>query len=118
MRNSFMMWIARPRLPIIRDRLGAITFYEGLGTVAQKADRMAALAGAVARQTGAQMPILPAARPVSLRLIWSPAWSVNSLNFRALWAVIMQQLAVRQPEVADAMTEHYRPQGPSDAIPV
>ena len=101
-----------------QDRLGAITFYEGLGTVAQKADRMAALAGAVARQTGSADADL--ARR-SARLAKADLVTGMVGEFPELQGIMGGYYAAaggEGPEVAAAITEHYRPQGPSDAIPV
>ena len=100
-----------------QDRLGAITFYEGLGTVAQKADRMAALAGAVARQTVAADTDLArrSARLAKVDLVTGMVGEFPELQ--GIMGGYYAAAGGEKPEVAAAITEHYRPQGPSDAIP-
>ena len=98
-------------------RLAAITFYEGLGTVAQKAERMAALAGAMARHMDTADPDL-ARRAAYL----AKADLVTDMvgEFPELQGIMGGYYAASSGEhddVAAAIAEHYRPQGPSDAIP-
>ena len=78
------------------EKLSAITFYEGLGSVADKAERMAALAGVIANRLDAADRIQPVELQRWLRRIWLQKWWANFPSYKALWAVIMLLLRVRQ----------------------
>ena len=100
-----------------KDKLAAITFYEGLGTLAAKAERLAALAAAIARQTaGAE------AETARRAALLAKADLVTGMvgEFPELQGIMGGYYAAaggEGPEVAAAITDHYRPQGPSDAMP-
>ena len=100
-----------------QDKLGAITFYDGLGTVADKAERLAALAAAVARQTGSadDKTARRAARLAKADLVTGMVGEFPELQ--GIMGGYYAAAGGEGPEVAAAITEHYRPQGPSDAIP-
>ena len=100
-----------------KDKLAAITFYEGLGTLAAKAERLAALAAAIARQTaGAD------AETARRAALLAKADLVTGMvgEFPELQGIMGGYYAAaggEGPEVAAAISDHYRPQGPSDAMP-
>ena len=99
------------------DRLSAVTFYDGLGTVAQKAERMAALAGVMAgRLDGADPDVARrAARLAKADLVTGMVGEFPELQ--GIMGGYYAAAAGEGADVADAITDHYRPQGPSDAIP-
>ena len=95
------------------DRLGEITFFEGLGSMQQKAERLADLAAFIDDQhsdTSRRAGHLAKADLVSQTVG----------EFPEVQGVIGGYLARHGGEdkaVAEAIAEHYRPEGPGDAIP-
>ena len=99
------------------DKLAAITFYEGLGTVAQKAERMAALAGAMANRLQACDGDI-ARRAALLAKADLVADMVGEFpELQGIMGGYYAAASDEPSEVAAAIAEHYRPQGPSDDIP-
>lgn len=96
-------------------RLSGITFFEGLGTVGDKAERISKLAGAIATMIGADQEIAKTAG----RLAKADLVSETVGEFPELQGIIGGYLARRDhgDDIAEAITEHYRPEGPSDAVP-
>ena len=97
--------------------LGDVTFYEGLGSMHDKAVRMEALASAIA-------PHVPAAsQPASARAArLAKADLVTGMvsEFPELQGIMGGYYAANSGEdkaVCDAITAHYRPQGPADDLP-
>ena len=99
------------------EKLSAITFYEGLGSVADKAERMVALAGVIANRLDAaeQDTARRAAALAKADLVTEMVGEFPELQgiMGGYYAAASGEAA----DVVDALTEHYRPQGPSDAIP-
>ena len=95
------------------ERLGEITFFEGLGSMKQKAERLADLAAFIAdgdidtcRRAG--------------HLAKADLVSQTVGEFPEIQGVIGGYLGRHGGEVeavANAVAEHYRPEGPGDAIP-
>ena len=96
--------------------LEKVTFHEKLGTVADKVERVAALARELAAVTGADPDLAERAA----RLAKADLVSEMVYEFPELQGVMGRYYALKQGEdarVADAIRDHYKPQGPSDAVP-
>ena len=99
------------------DQLSKITFHEKLGTVADKVDRVAALARELAPVVGANADLAEKAA----RLAKADLVSEMVYEFPELQGAMGRYYAMEQGEdaaVADAIKAHYKPQGPSDEVPV
>jgi len=97
-------------------KLADVRFHEKLGSVADKVQRIEALAREIAQVIGADaVKVRDAARLAKADLV-----SGMVGEFPELQGLMGRYYALDQgldPEVADAIGEHYKPQGPSDAIP-
>ena len=96
-------------------RLKGITFFEGLGSMSDKADRMAKLAGVIAEKIWADVN---AAKRAAL-LAKADLVSETVGEFPELQGIIGGYLAAfdESEAVATAITDHYRPEGPQDTVP-
>lgn len=97
--------------------LSKITFHEKLGTVADKVDRVAALARELAPVVDADEDFAEKAA----RLAKADLVSEMVYEFPELQGAMGRYYAQQQGEpgaVADAIKEHYKPQGPTDQVPV
>ncbi len=107
------------RVPKLAERV----FHAKLGTQrpANADERTAASFGP--RQSGASpcgLPIRTHARSAprgSARRISRRRWSASSPNCRGSWAATTRCTTASRRVVADAIAEHYAPQGPSDRCP-
>ncbi|MGB3457185.1 MAG: glycine--tRNA ligase subunit beta [Litorimonas sp.] len=98
------------------DQLDEVVFHKKLGSVRDKAERVAALAKEIAPHVGAN-PILAqnAARLAKCDLVTQTVIEMTSLQGKVgRW---MYEAEGGDPKIATAIEEHYKPQGPSDAIP-
>ncbi|MBN05932.1 glycine--tRNA ligase subunit beta [Ponticaulis sp.] len=98
------------------EKLKTIDFKKELGTIADKVERVAALARELAPKVGAD----PALAERAARLSKSDLVSEMVYEFPELQGVMGRYYAQKQGEpqaVADAIRDHYKPQGPSDAVP-
>jgi len=96
--------------------LDSVTFFEGLGSVGDKARRVAALAKEIAPAVGAD-PV-KAERTALLAKADLVSQMVN--EFPELQGVMGRYYALEQgesPEIADAIRDHYKPAGQDDAVP-
>ncbi len=96
--------------------LDRITFFEGLGTVGDKAKRVAALAKEIAPAVGAD----PALAERAALLAKADLVAQMVREFPELQGVMGRYYALAQgepPEIADAIRDHYKPQGADDAVP-
>ncbi len=98
------------------EHLASVTFYEGLGSVRQKADRMARLATALAPACRAE------ANLASRAALLAKADLVTGMvgEFPELQGIMGGYYAAHHTEddaICNAISEHYRPQGPADDIP-
>lgn len=97
-------------------KLTQVTFHAKLGTVAEKADRIAKLAGELASVTGADK----AKAELAGRLAKADLVSGMVFEFPELQGLMGRYYALNDgldAEVADAIAQHYQPQGPSDDVP-
>ncbi|MEO0608398.1 MAG: glycine--tRNA ligase subunit beta, partial [Pseudomonadota bacterium] len=102
-------------LDAMASKLASIEFKKELGSIADKVERVAALARALAPATGAD----PDMAERAARLAKADLVSEMVYEFPELQGVMGRYyaLADETPEVADAIRDHYKPQGPSDAVP-
>ncbi|MAT34984.1 MAG: glycine--tRNA ligase subunit beta [Ponticaulis sp.] len=103
-------------LETMGEKLSTIDFKKELGTIADKVERVAALARELAPKVGAD----PDQAERAARLSKSDLVSEMVYEFPELQGVMGRYYALKQGEpeaVADAIRDHYKPQGPSDAVP-
>ncbi len=103
-------------LEAMAPKLDAITFKEELGTLANKVERVAALARELAPKVGADPDLAERAA----RLCKADLVSEMVQEFPELQGIMGSYYALEageDPAVANAIADHYRPQGPSDAVP-
>jgi glycyl-tRNA synthetase beta chain len=97
-------------------KLDHIIFHEKLGTQGERANRLEGLARDIARNIGADSNL--AAR--AARLAKADLTSEMVGEFPELQGVMGRYYALAQGEdasVAEAIEDHYKPQGPSDRVP-
>ena len=103
--------------PLIENvsKLSGITFFEGLGSMGDKAQRISSLAASIAAMIGAD------AEMAKLAGLLAKADLVSETvgEFPELQGVIGGYLAERDENksIAQAIAGHYRPEGPGDAVP-
>ena len=98
------------------DKLTGVTFHAKLGTMADRVERIAALAVEIAPLVGAD----PAVAEKAARLAKADLASGMVGEFPELQGLMggyYARAAKLDPVVADAIHDHYRPQGPNDAVP-
>jgi glycyl-tRNA synthetase beta chain len=98
-------------------KLDAITFHAKLGSQGERVTRIETLSGEIARTIGADV------EKAKLAARLSKADLVTGMvgEFPELQGLMGRYYALEQgvdPEVADAIRDHYKPVGPSDTIPV
>ena len=96
--------------------LGQVTFHEKLGTQLERVERIKRLARELAPLVGAA----PEEAERAAHLAKADLLSETVGEFPELQGVIGRYIALAQgekPAVADAIAEHYKPQGPSDGVP-
>ena len=97
-------------------KLEGVTFHAKLGTLAERVDRIAALAREIAPLVGAD----PAQAALAARLAKADLSSGMVGEFPELQGVMggYYARAFGHPDaVADAVRDHYKPQGPADSVP-
>lgn len=102
-------------LDAMAERLGQITFFENLGTMANKAQRQADLAGHIAPL----VEVDAAEASTAGRIAKADLVSQTVGEFPEVQGIIGGYLAAapKGEAVASAIASHYRPEGPADAIP-
>jgi len=103
-------------LEAMAPKLAKIDFKKELGTIADKVERVAALARELAPKVGADADLAERAA----RLAKADLVSEMVYEFPELQGVMGCYYAIEAGEdtrVADAVRDHYKPQGPSDAVP-
>ncbi|MFC5372551.1 glycine--tRNA ligase subunit beta [Brevundimonas faecalis] len=97
-------------------KLKDVTFHAKLGTLAERVDRIAALAREIAPLVGAD----PAQAEQAARLSKADLASGMVSEFPELQGIMggyYARLAGYPDAVADAVRDHYKPQGPGDSVP-
>src|SRR5690606_16187027 len=97
-------------------KLEGVTFHAKLGTMAERVERIAALAREIAPLVGAE----PDQAEAAARLAKADLASGMVGEFPELQGVMggYYARAAGQPDaIADAIRDHYRPQGPNDSVP-
>ncbi|MET4684918.1 glycine--tRNA ligase subunit beta [Brevundimonas faecalis] len=97
-------------------KLKDVTFHAKLGTLAERVDRIAALAREIAPLVGAD----PAQAEQAARLSKADLASGMVSEFPELQGIMggyYARLAGYPDAVADAVRDHYKPQGPGDTVP-
>jgi glycyl-tRNA synthetase beta chain len=97
-------------------KLNGVTFHAKLGTMAERVERIVALAGEIAPLVGADV----AKTKEAARLAKADLTSEMVGEFPELQGVMggyYARAAGMDGEIADAIRDHYRPQGPGDAVP-
>ncbi|MGO9983654.1 MAG: glycine--tRNA ligase subunit beta, partial [Rhodomicrobium sp.] len=103
-------------LPDLTAALAHVTFHEKLGTQLERVARVERLARELAPFVNADTD--EAAR--AAHLAKADLLSETVGEFPELQGIIGRYIALAQgekPAIADAIAEHYKPQGPSDAVP-
>lgn len=98
-------------------KLKDVTFHAKLGTLAERVDRIAALAREIAPLVGAD----PAQAEQAARLSKADLASGMVGEFPELQGIMggyYARLAGQPDAVADAIRDHYKPQGPGDTVPI
>ncbi|MDB5440413.1 MAG: glycine--tRNA ligase subunit beta, partial [Caulobacteraceae bacterium] len=98
------------------EKLNGVTFHAKLGTMAERVERIAALSGEIAPLLGAD----PAAAEKAARMAKTDLASGMVGEFPELQGLMggyYARAAGLDGATADAIRDHYRPQGPSDAVP-
>lgn len=116
--DARFFWDQDKKTPLetMAKKLATIDFKKELGTIADKVERVAALARELAPKVGAD----PDMAERAARLAKADLVSGMVGEFPELQGVMGRYYALEQGEdaaVATAIAEHYKPQGPSDAVP-
>ncbi|MBU1271519.1 MAG: glycine--tRNA ligase subunit beta [Alphaproteobacteria bacterium] len=97
-------------------KLSGVTFHAKLGTLAERVERIAALAREIAPLVGADA----AEAETAARLSKADLLSGMVSEFPELQGIMggyYARLAGHSDAVADAVRDHYKPQGPADTVP-
>jgi glycyl-tRNA synthetase beta chain len=98
------------------EKLSGVTFHAKLGTMAERVDRIVALAREIAPLVGADPDkAAEAARLAKADLVSQMVGEFPELQ--GLMGGYYARAAGLDPEIADAIRDHYKPQGPADAVP-
>ncbi len=116
--DARFFWSEDLKLPLESrlERLGGVTFHAKLGSVRQRAERIEALARQVATYVGADPELAAAAG----RLAKADLATAMVGEFPELQGIMGGYYAAAEgqaPQVATAIRDHYRPQGPSEEAP-
>ena len=117
--DAKFFWDQDQKTPLDRllPKLDQITFHAKLGTQGERVKRIEALAGEIAKTIGAD----PDKAMLAARLAKADLVTGMVGEFPELQGLMGRYYALAQgvdAEVADAIRDHYKPQGPSDSIPV
>ena len=97
-------------------KLSGVTFHAKLGTLAERVERIAALAREIAPLVGAD----PEEAEAAARLSKADLLSGMVSEFPELQGIMggyYARLAGHSDAIADAVRDHYKPQGPADTVP-
>ncbi|MGE0008403.1 MAG: glycine--tRNA ligase subunit beta [Parvibaculaceae bacterium] len=117
--DAKFFWDGDKKTPLekLLPKLDHVTFHARLGTQGERVSRIEALAGGIARTIGAD----PARAMLAARLAKADLVTGMVGEFPELQGLMGRYYALAQgvdEEVADAIRDHYKPQGPSDGLPV
>ena len=107
---------AKTKLIDYYDKLGTVVFHKKLGSIRDKAERVAALAKELAPKVGAD----PEKAEQAAKLAKCDLVTQTVVEFTSLQGQIGAQMYRREggdANIATAIEEHYKPQGPNDAVP-
>ena len=107
----------KTRLEDRLEKLKGVTFHAKLGTMYQRVERIAALAGELAPIVGADV----AQSQLAARLAKADLGTGVVGEFPELQGIMggyYAQAEGQAVEVIEAIRDHYKPQGPADAVPV
>ena len=97
-------------------KLKDVTFHAKLGTLAERVDRIAALAAEIAPLVGADVALAEQAARLSKADLASGMVS-EFPELQGIMGGYYARLAGQPDAVADAIRDHYKPQGPGDSVP-
>jgi len=106
----------KSRLEYRLEKLKGVIFHAKLGTMAERVERITALAGELCAFTGADRALAEEAA----RLCKADLVSGMVGEFPELQGIMGGYYAAKEglpPEVAEAIRSHYRPAGPTDDVP-
>jgi glycyl-tRNA synthetase beta chain len=117
--DAKFFWDQDRKVPLadLLPKLDAITFHAKLGSQGERVKRIEVLAGEIAKTIGADIE----KSKLAARLAKADLVTGMVGEFPELQGLMGRYIALEQgidPEVADALRDHYKPQGPSDSIPV
>lgn len=102
------------------EKLKGVTFHAKLGTMFDRVERIAALAGELAPfvrdDDGTREKAVDAARLAKADLVSGMVGEFPELQ--GIMGAYYAETEGLDPEIVDAIRQHYRPQGPNDAVPV
>ncbi|WP_026941558.1 glycine--tRNA ligase subunit beta [Hellea balneolensis] len=107
---------AKKKLIEYYDKLDTVVFHKKLGSIRDKAERVAALARELAPKVGADAD----AAEQAAKLAKCDLVTQTVVEFTSLQGQIGAQMYRRESgdaDIATAIEQHYKPQGPSDAVP-
>ena len=107
---------AKKKLIDYYDKLDTVVFHKKLGSIKDKAERVAALAKELAPKVGAD----PDVAAQAAKLAKCDLVTQTVIEFTSLQGQIGAQMYRREngdADIATAIEQHYKPQGPSDAVP-
>ena len=117
--DAKFFWDQDRKTPLekLLPKLDSITFHAKLGSQGERVKRVEALAGEIAKVIGADVE----KSRLAARLCKADLVTGMVGEFPELQGLMGRYYALDQgvdPEVADAIRDHYKPQGPGDTIPV
>ncbi|MDE2445529.1 MAG: glycine--tRNA ligase subunit beta [Alphaproteobacteria bacterium] len=117
--DAKFFWDQDRKIPLadLLPKLDTITFHAKLGSQGERVKRIEALAGEIAKTIGADVE----KAKLAARLAKADLVTGMVGEFPELQGLMGRYIALEQgvdAEVADALRDHYKPQGPSDSIPV
>jgi len=117
--DAKFFWDQDRKTPLeqLLPKLDSITFHAKLGSQGERVKRIAALAGEIAKVIGADVE----KAKLAARLAKADLVTGMVGEFPELQGLMGRYYALDQgvdQDVADAIRDHYKPQGPSDTIPV
>ena len=102
------------------EKLKGVTFHAKLGTMYERVERIAALAGELAPyvrdDAETKLKAVQAARLAKADLVSGMVGEFPELQ--GIMGAYYADKERQDPEVVDAIRQHYRPQGPNDDVPV